>query len=249
MNDQFLYLLREQPDPEFAQNLHKKLSSHDYHPQGSWKMVSAIFKGNRKTKLCWITAMLAIVFITAMTISPVRAIILTYPAEIAGRIFAISNDYPYQGNDVKTIEPRIMSLDKALAVFPYDVVLPDNVPAAYVLDKENVSVYSGNENLPETLIVSWKNGCKSLSLFVCGSCEWTHGEIVAPDAVEEVLLDNQYPAVLIRGGWYENEKAWNYDAALTLEWRVKNMLYSLSTGKTDGLTPEQLIEIALSTIR
>ncbi|MGI0026145.1 MAG: hypothetical protein ACREA4_13500, partial [Nitrososphaera sp.] len=86
---------------------------------------------------------------------------------------------------------------------------------------------------------------KGFVLSVCGNCEWDRGEIIAPGSVEEVLLDNQYPAVLVRGGWYENEMAWNYDIALTLEWQVDNILYRLLTGT---MTPEQLIEVATSTI-
>ena len=249
MDDKFLYLLREQPDPKFVKNLHKTLSSPQLRSNRRWDIFSDVFHGNGKAKLYWITALIAVLFKAAMIISPVRAIILAYPKEVAGRIFDISDDYPYSGNDVETIDAQIMSLDEALATFPYDVILPDNVPSEYVLDKENVSVYTGIDNMPAMLIITWKSDGKGLSLSICGDCEWEHGEIIAPEAVEEVLLDNQYPAVLIRGGWYENEKVWNYDAALTLEWQVENMLYSLSSSGMGTMTPEQLIELATSTIR
>lgn len=249
MDDKFLYLLREQPDPEFVKNLHKTLSSHQVRSKKKWDTFISVFNSNRKAKLYWITAIMIAVFLVAMTISPVRAFILAYPKEVAGRVFDISNDYPYSGDDVETIDAQILPLDEALAIFPYDVILPDYVPPEYVLDRKNVSIYSGIENLPEMIIISWRSDGKGLSLSICGNCEWRHGEIVAPEAVEEVLLDNQYPAVLIRGGWYENEKAWNYDAALTLEWQVGNMLYSLSTGGMGTMTPERLIRIATSTIK
>lgn len=246
MNDNFLYQLREQLNPEFVSNLKTKLSSYQMGPTKNWNAFFPTFNGIRGVKFLWITVTIIMVLFVVMTVPPVRAAILAYPIEIAGRIFDIIDHYPSEiDDDIVTIEPQIMSLDDALAVFPYAVKLPTYIPSEYSLDENNVRVYLNNENFPDMLEISWTAEGQGLVLSVCGNCKWEQGEIIAPDSVEEVLLDNQYPAVLMRGGWYQNEKTWNYDIALTLEWQVDNIVYRLITGT---MTPEELIEIATSTI-
>jgi hypothetical protein len=246
MDDKFLYQLRENPDTVFVENLQKKLASYQSTPDKKWNIALRPFTGNKTANLIWITASIIMVLLIAMTVTPVRAFILAIPIEIAGRIFETTDDYP--GNDtddVKIIKPKTMSLDEALTSFPYAVKLPSNVPLEYVMDEEHVRVYLGIENWSNLIELAWLGEGTGFELAICGNCEFERGEIIAPDAVEEVLLDNQHPAALIRGGWYQNENAWNYNIALTLEWQVDNILYRLSSGT---LTVEQLIEIANSTI-
>jgi len=70
------------------------------------------------------------------------------------------------------------------------------------------------------------------------------GEIVAPDSTEEVLLDANHSAVLIRGGWDADNKVWENDVTFRLRWSMDNLAYDLR-----GVNREQLIEIAISTLK
>jgi len=246
MDDKFLYQLRENPDIVFLKNLQKKLASHKTTPDRRWQMARRLLSGSKTSNLTWITASLLLTLFIAMTVTPVRAFVLSLPTEIAGLIFEITDDYPGDDtNGVEIIRPKTMSLDEALAAFPYTVKLPSNVPPAYVLDKEHVRVYLDIENWPNLIEIAWLGDGTGFELTICGNCNGEHREIITPDSVEEVVLNYQQPAALIHGGWYQNEKDWNYDLALTLEWQVDNILYRLSTGR---LNAEHLIEIANSMI-
>jgi hypothetical protein len=70
------------------------------------------------------------------------------------------------------------------------------------------------------------------------------GEIVAPNSVEEILLDDAHPAVLIRGGWDSDHKVWSSDFGIRLRWSMDNLFYELT-----GTDQEQLLEIAISTLK
>ena len=72
------------------------------------------------------------------------------------------------------------------------------------------------------------------------------GEIIFPDSVEEIFLDADHPAALIRGGWNYDTKVWD-DAygTVRIKWVLDNLLYDLG-GNIDDL--EALLEVARSTL-
>lgn len=73
-----------------------------------------------------------------------------------------------------------------------------------------------------------------------------HGEIIAPGAAEEVYLDAEHPAALIRGGWDYDKKTWTYTyGQVRVKWQLDGVEYDLSALQTDA---EVLLEIARSTL-
>jgi hypothetical protein len=248
MDDKFLYLLREQPDLEFAKNLHQKLTQS--HSDSKWMLNINLhtIALNRKAKLGWITVLIAVGIIALMTISPVRAFVSSLIIRVAGQLFEVTEDYPgdnYPGDET-IIEPQEMSLSDALELFPQKIKLPTNIPTGIVMDEENIRVYIGEEAGPfaDTIEIDWVSDTSAGFTLRITNHDWSIGEIVAPDSVEEIFLDDNHPAVVIRGGWDADEKAWNNDYGnIRLRWLVDDLPYELL-----GTNLEQLIEIALSTL-
>lgn len=247
MNDKFLYLLHEQPDPGFVKNLHLKLTESTPTIERRSNRNFQAVTTTRKANLVWITAIVTVSMLLLMTISPVRAFVSSLIANIAGQSFEITNDYPgdnYPGDEI-TIEPQILSLADAFRAFPYDVKLPTYIPSGYVLDEKNVRVYVGEHAgfLADTIELNWLSNNKGISLLITNR-DMSAGEIVAPDSVEEISLEANYPAVVIRGGWDADEKIWTtaYET-IRLRWLAGELTYELM-----GTDLEQLIKIALSTL-
>lgn len=249
MDDQFLYQLREQPDLAFASNLHNKLTQ--VQPAPKWRLnINFHALRHRKARLVWIAALMVISFLTVMTISPVRAFVSAVVIRIAGQAFELTEDYPDAG-DAPTINPQVMPLVEAMETFPLRIKLP-TVPDEFTLDEDNVDVYTGEDAgrpLPDMMIIRWKPSKGSLLILrVIGNFGTKHGELVAPGSVEEVILNDEHSAALIRGGWYQNEETWSYEMGnLRLRWLVDGSAYEL-LGNTENITVEQLIEMAVSTL-
>jgi len=196
-----------------------------------------------------VTALVVIVAIAVMAISPARALVLSFITNIAGQVFEVTDDYPgdnYTGEE-EIIEPQVLSLTEALAIYPYDITMPTAIPSECILDEEHVRVYVGEDAEPfansiEFRWLSSTGGCFSLRV---NDHEYSsNGEIVAPDAVEEISLGSDLAAVLIRGGWDADHKVWSNEyGQLRLRWPVGDLVYELM-----GADQEQLIEIATSTL-
>ena len=247
MDDKFLYQLREQPDSGFANKLHQKLSQNPVAPaRGIETLVHSLF-GNKR--LLQAASFLAIVVIAVMAISPARAFVASLITNIAGLSFEVTGDYPgdnYPGG-VETIEPQIMPLDEALAAFPYSIQLPPGIPSEYILNEEAVRVYVGEEAGPfaNTIEFEWlPNAQGGLNLKITDQDPDT-GEIVAPDSLEEIPLDETHSAVLIRGGWDADHKVWSNEfGVIRLRWVVNNLTYDLM-----GADLELMVAIAQSTLK
>ncbi|MFH2103827.1 MAG: hypothetical protein ABIJ39_10785 [Chloroflexota bacterium] len=159
MDDQFLYQLREQPDSEFAKSLHRKLTR--YHPNSDWRSITSFnsFFRSKSAKPVWITVLIVVSFFAAMTVSPVRAFVSSLIIIISGQSFEVTDDYPgdnYPGT-VTIIEPQVMSLSEALAIFPHAIKLPTNIPTEFVLNEENIWVYVGEEGgcFADSILIQW----------------------------------------------------------------------------------------------
>jgi hypothetical protein len=121
--------------------------------------------------------------------------------------------------------------------------LPTNVPSGYLLNEKNVRVYVGDAAGPfaNTIELEWTSADRAkLSLRITDQ----DSEIIAPNSTEEILLNDQNPAVFIRGGWDADHKIWNENAGLRVRWLVDHLTYDLS-----GTDREQMIEIASSTLQ
>jgi len=253
MEDKFLYQLREQPNPEFVKSLRQKLTHLEKEPRWRLKVNFQSLVMNRKTRLIWLTAMLMVSLLAVITITPARAFITSLLTSIAGQSFEVTEDYPgdnHPGGET-IIEPQVVSLVEALTLFPHDISMPTYVPNEFVLDEENVLIYTGENAGPfaDTLGIQWKSNTGFyLTLYVNNHGVSTSNEIIAPDSIEEVILDNEHTAVLIRGGWDVDRKVWNNEmGSIRLRWMVDDLVYDLH-GNVRNISVEQLIEIALSTI-
>lgn len=248
MDDKFLYQLREQPDAQFVQDLRAKLSqdSVDY----KWRLNMRVFDGlsvNKRPKMAWGMAFAVIGLLAITTILPVRAFIASVVSRIAGQSFVLTEDYP--GDDAPNpdiVEGQIMSLEGAVDIFPHSITLPTQVPDGFVLDESNVRVYTGEDDgsFADSIEIKWAQQETLLTLSVTNRTEGS--EVIAPDAAEELFLNDEYTAVLIRGGWNYQTGEWD-DAwgMIRLRWQLDGLVYDLS-GQSDAVTVEQLTEMALS---
>jgi hypothetical protein len=217
MDDKFLYQLQEEPNPEFVKKLHQTLTQVVPNPNPKRRLTMNIptLTILRKTKWAWIVAGAALGLVLFATTSPARALISSL-IEIAGQSFTVTDDYPgdNEPGEPTIIEPQVLSLADALAAFPYDVHLPTYAPAGYTLEEDNVWVFVGEGagEMADHMRLFWKNSNN-----------------MGPDSVEEIFLDADHSAALVRGGWNYNEKKWS-DAygELQLTWTVGELTYHLS---------------------
>ena len=140
-----------------------------------------------------------------LAISPARAMVSSLITNIAGQLFEVTDDYPgdnYAGGE-EIIEPQVMSLTEALAVFTNDITMPAAIPSECALDEDHVLVYVGEDAGPfaNSMELNWLSstgGC--FRLRIADEEYRSNIEIVSPGAVEEIYLDSDLAAVLIRGG-------------------------------------------------
>jgi len=246
MDDRFLYQLQEIPDSEFDNNLHRRLQHK--HSEQDQKLQMNFYNRVRSNRLVHVTAFLVVGLLAIMVISPARAFVKSLITEIAGQSFEVTEDYPgdnYPGG-VEIIEPRVMSLGDALAVFPHDIQLPKNIPSGYTLNEDNIRVYVGDDAGPfaNSVEFEWRAVDRPFLRLRVTDNDPSIGEIIAPDSAEEISLDTNHSAVLIRGGWDADHKVWTNDVGLRLRWSVDNLVYDLA-----GVNREELIEMAISTLK
>jgi len=244
MDDKFLYQLREQPNAGFVNQLRKKLQQESAAPkQGLGGFIQSILSNKRLLQAAALMAVLAIII---TTISPARALVMSLLANVGGMAFEVTTDYPGDhGDSEETIWPQVMSLDEALAAFPHSIQLPAGLSSEYVLN-DKVQVYVGEDAGPfaNTIEFEWLSDTNRVSLRVTDR-DPGMAEIVAPDALEEITLDETHPAVLIRGGWDADDQVWsNNDNWIRLRWVMDELTYELA-----GPDQEQLIAIAQSILK
>ncbi len=245
MNDKFLYQLQEVPDLEFVNNLHQKLGKNT--SVSEQRLIVNFFNLIKSKSLVHVATFGLIGLIALMAISPVRAFVTSLITNIAGQIFEVTEDYPGDNDPgrVTTIEPQVLSLGDALAIYPHEIQLPTSIPSGYTLNEDNVRVYVGQDAGPfaNSIEFEWLAVDRSSLRLRVTDFDLSTGEIVTPDSVEEVLLDANHSAVLIQGGWDADKKVWTNDPGLRLRWSVNNLIYDLG-----GDDREQLIDIARSTL-
>jgi len=212
-----------------------------------------VYSMNRKVKRGLFTALVVVSLMVVATISPARALVSSLLTRITGQSFEVTEDYPGDNYlaDETIIEPQVLSLTEAIAIFPHDIKLPINVPADFTLDESNVSVYTDEDagSFANTIVIQWKLITGAYLTLNISNHDWsTLKEVVAPDSIEEIFLDDKHSAVLITGGWDADKKVWdNNMGILRLRWQVDDLGYDLH-GNTENITVEQLVEIALSTL-
>ena len=230
MDDKFLYQLREQPRPEFTENLQRKLALSQPAP---------LFRGGRLKPAFSLLLIGLALAIALMSVTPVRSAVLSFLIRVGGLSFNTTTDYPGDDSEVETIEDRTLPLNEAMALFPYPVHLPQNV----TLEQE-VSVGELSPGYLDVFLRGQTQQGVRFHMDIMTNPDTNGGEIIFPDSVEEIFLDADHPAALIRGGWNYDTKVW--DAAygsVRIKWVLDNLLYTLG-GNIDDL--EVLLEVARS---
>jgi hypothetical protein len=251
MDDKFLYQLREAPHPKFAKSLYIQLAQHEKKPDWKSGIRSLISRPNTKPKyVLWAGLTVAALMFLA-SISPVRALVQEVITTLGGQAFLVTEDYPHFGEPERIVRPQETSLDEALAAFPYSVTLPTYVPEGFTLDEDHASLYTGDQGEPfsETVIMQWKSAERPILTLNISDHDWNStSEIVAPDSTEEILLEDGSSAVLIRGGWNYDQRAWDRTMGIMrLRWQTGSLSYELQSN-SEELSAEQLIAIASSTL-
>jgi len=242
MNDNFLYQLQEEPDTEFVINLHKKIGKNCSEPEK--RRVENIYDLFKNRRLVQVTTLFVISLIALIVISPARALVSSFISDIGGHLFEVTGNYPDFPGDEEVIEPQLMSLDDALAIFPHEIQLPTYIPSGCTLEENNIRVYVGVDAGPfkNTIEFQWRSNDRLC--FDLRVNDMNATEIVGPDSVEEISLDTDHIAALLHGGWDYDNKVWtNEFGILRLLWSVNNLEYEVS-----GVDREELIEIAFSTL-
>jgi hypothetical protein len=245
MDDEFLGYLREQPDPAFARSLYQNINRPDLPLERESSRSSLLTFYHQRTKLAWVVFLIVAGFtVIALVASPVRAFVKALLIDVAGLSFQVTDTYPGGNSPVKIINPRIMSLEEALSIFPHEVKIPSYIPSGCSLDETNARIYTGEEAVPfaDTLELDWKpKPCFSLTI------RTEVAEIVASESIEEITLDAEHSAVLIRGGWNADIKEWDTILpGIRLKWQVGDLTYDLHG--SEKIILEDLIEIARSTL-
>ena len=248
MNDKFLYQLHEEPSPEFAKNLRQRLAQPAVNSERRLTVTFPALTLTRKATWARIGIVLAASLTLLMIVSPMRAFVasLLDTISVSGQMFEVTDYYPGDNyGDVTVIEPQILTLADALALFPHQINLPTYTPSGYALDEDHVWVYSGEDagSLADTVELTWFSADEGVTLRITNRVS-SLGEIVAPNSVEEISLDPTHPAVAIRGGWDVDKKAWTDEyGSVRLRWLVGDLTYELI-----GTDLTQLTEVALSTL-
>ena len=138
MNDHFLSKLYEQPEPEFVKNLQRRLAQNETGiEQGVKKDVRRLFRSHLLVK---IAALLVIVGLAGVAISPVRAFVSSLITKIAGQTFVVTNDYTlvidWQSDGKMSYILRITDQNERNR----EIIAPESATEAVMLDDKHSAV-------------------------------------------------------------------------------------------------------------
>lgn len=231
MDDKFLYELRETPRPQFAEELQRRLQIGKGRSSKRWKPAWAVLLA------------LLIVAVGMMSVLPVRSAVMTYLKRIGGLPFEVTTNLPADDGPVTVLESRRLPLEEALALSPFPIHLPSGVN--WEAEAEIIELDAATLNFI-FILHGHTADSQRISLTLLTNPNSERGEYIAPEAAEEVYLDAEHPAALIRGGWDADQKIWTYKyGSVRLKWHLDGVDYDLSGL---GIAPDTLLEIARSTL-
>jgi hypothetical protein len=238
MNEDFIKQFKRLPDANLVEKIQARLER----------------KERRQTMRRYsLLSAFALIFVFGVFItvsSPARAYVLQTIEEIAGLKFEITSGYPgVPGEQVHTAPSEQLSLEEAQSRFPAPISLPTYVPAGYARQEPLSLTTFEKPDLPLYttifLDIHWENkngGAFMLNIRHCpGGLEYC-GWIVGEAAIEEITLNGR-PAVIVRGGWNDDTRQYDFSLPTAIEWKVdESTIYSL----TGNQSLEELIRIAES---
>lgn len=242
MNDKKLHAFRRQPGPDFTNQLYQQIASLPSSKTPPHPSPLA----PRRFRPAWILATLFLMFSIMAMVPGVRARFEEVVRKIGGLTVLITDQYPVPKGKPRIVPDDIVAVAEGRARLDYEFNLPTWVPEGMVL-LEN-EAHASNIRHSE-LTLSWLDERvkgRAFSLRVAEALPDVN-YVVGPNSVTEVMI-NDIKATLIRGGWYENNKTWNYDISRTLRWQMDGIEYQLSTGNetVGGLSDAELIRVAES---
>jgi hypothetical protein len=233
MNDNFMYSLRKDPDPQFSARLKARLD------EGARQPRAALLKPKLALGVC-AALILALVTFT-VSVPGVRAKLQDLAVKIGGQNFLISHELP-DSSEAKIIIPTYIPIAEAAK---NGIPLPAYLPEGFVpVDDSYVVFDPGPENDGGWTSVTWQgpDGQKIVMTFYKDTVSY----LVGSDAIEEVLLKNNVPASLYQGGWYHDGRSHQQVWRTDLETFTLAFLKDGHSLQLMGRDPEELIRIAES---
>jgi hypothetical protein len=222
MNDEFLYQLYEEPEPEFAKILRQKLiQSSSTNLKQDEKAGSIISRHPMAKRMALALVALSLTFALAIIVSPtVRAAVtdIIKTIIVRGTTVWVSEDVPAVRGEGETYSEiwTPASPSELSADYPDFAKLPTWVPSGYLLQERAALFGSVSQEKAYSVLVEWKNkhGDTIQLKVLKGSCPngylWESGAprsdcthmgyfIVGSEDQPEVIMINEQPAVLFPG--------------------------------------------------
>lgn len=231
MNDNFMHSLRQEPDPRFAKQLKNRLDA------STQKHITTPFFSRPRLAL-GLTLTVLLVFVSmAFAVPSVRAKLQDLIVKIGEQNFLVSHEYP-TADEVTTVLPVSIPLSQAAE---NGISLPTYSPNGFELADDHYSYYPVKEEDSfgwSEFIWTDEDGQRIMMVVSDGNPQL----LVGTEAIEEVLLNELYPAGLIHGEWDQNGQVWNTSISLfTLSFEKDGRSIQLI-----GQDPETLILMAES---
>lgn len=239
MKDQFLRHFYQEPPPELADRLGRRLMTLRAGIAEEPVPASAVA---RRRRLAYTLAALLFFLLATFSSPAVRAYVADVVLEIGGLRLRATSDYPGKPGGPDLITPNeILTLENASAAATFSFRLPADVPAGYTLKHDDVTVASDG-----ALFIRWTrpDGRLGFTLFV-QLYQPDVQYVVGSESVETVLLGD-VEASFIRGYWDADSRRWQTDNGMReIRWHLDGVTYQLGTWGVH-LTDEDLIAIAAS---
>jgi len=176
---------------------------------------------------------------------PLRAAIASLQ-ETIGNVYLVITDQSPDTSDATIIEPELMSLQAARTAVPFNFGIPTQVPDGWVMDEQvRVNDLGGGPFVE----IQWANlGHGNITLSVRAAYQddgAPSGTLVGLDSFRETKVGGQ-PAVIVRGGWDYDSRAWAWPEVTSLIWTTGDVQYTLVTS-SDEISETDLVIMAEST--
>ena len=219
MNDKFLYLLHEEPEPEFAKKLGQKLTQPPYTRPAQDAKAGLYFGRHFNAKRIGLTLMaLSLAFALTLIVSPnVRAAVTDIIKTIImrGVTVWVSDDIPAVKGESETYSEiwKPVNPGDISRSYPDFAKLPTWVPSGYLLQDRAAYIGSMTENVPTSVLIEWKNNnsdtiqlkvskgsCPNGQLWASGAprSDCAYGWYINVDSKNqpELIKINEQPAIL-----------------------------------------------------
>ena len=234
MNDDFLYINRPDPNPDFTKRLYQR-----------WRTGFPEKENDVNTRKhlhfsVWQVAFSALLIAAVLLLAfsaPVRAKAVELIRLIAGfNIQEQTADPLAELTDQPGFSPtsyphQTIEVPDLLNSAPFEIDFPTWVPVGYLLDQ--------TINMPDSgdwMVLEWQNSdLSNISLLV--ENEYNGWNVPSGEgSTEEISLDGR-PAFLIRGAW-DAEHQWDLDRKIEIGWEQNGRFYRLSFTQSEPLHHE-----------